>query len=111
MKKLYAMLMLGFVLSCSAALAQERAQHPISSAHIVGMDGRVELVFDESMTESFTLSVMDLTGKAIFTQTHQSSDEGCQFVEIPVEHLKRGIYLVRVTGVDGKTKTLKLQRN
>jgi methionine-rich copper-binding protein CopC len=111
MKKFYTMLMLGFVLSCSAAVAQERAQHPISSAHIVGMDGRVELVFDEPMSESFTVSVMDLTGKAIFTQTHQSSDEGCQFLEIPVENLKRGIYLVRVTGVDGKTKTLKLQRN
>lgn len=111
MKKLYAMIMFVFVLGCSAAVAQERAQHPISSAHIVGMDGRVELVFDEAMSESFTLSVLDLTGKSIFTQTHQSSDEGCQFVEIPVENLKRGIYMVRITGVDGKTKTLKLQRN
>jgi hypothetical protein len=54
---------------------------------------------------------MDLTGKAIFTQTHQHSAEPCQFVEIPVENLKRGIYMVRIIGDDGKTKTLKLQRN
>jgi methionine-rich copper-binding protein CopC len=111
MKKFYSMLLFVLVLGCTSAIAQERTQHPISSAHIVGMDGRVELVFDEPITESFTLSVMDLTGKTIFTQTHQSSDEGCQFLEVPVENLKRGIYMVRITGVDGKTKTLKLQRN
>ena len=92
-------------------MAQERMQHPVSSARIVGMDGRVELVFDEPMTDAFTISVLDLTGKAIFTQTHQHSSEPCQFVEIPLENLKRGIYMVRVIGEDGKTKTLKLQRN
>jgi methionine-rich copper-binding protein CopC len=95
----------------STASAQSSAQHPISSARILGMDGRVELVFDEPMEDAFTISVMDLTGKAIFTQTHQQSAEPCQFVEIPVENLKRGIYMVRIIGDDGKTKTLKLQRN
>ena len=111
MNKLYTLLIMILFLNCANAVGQDRAQHPVSSAHIVGMDGRVELVFDESMTDSFTLSVMDLTGKAIFTQTHQASNEGCQFVEIPTENLKRGIYMVRIAGADGKTKTLKLQRN
>ena len=111
MKRIFTLLVLTFLMFGSTASTQNSAQHPISSARILGMDGRVELVFDEPMEDAFTISVMDLTGKAIFTQTHQHSAEPCQFVEIPVENLKRGIYMVRIIGDDGKTKTLKLQRN
>jgi methionine-rich copper-binding protein CopC len=111
MKRFFTLLVLFFLIAGSSAVAQDRMQHPVSSARIVGMDGRVELVFDEPMVDAFTISVLDLTGKAIFTQTHQHSSEPCQFVEIPLENLKRGIYMVRVIGEDGKTKTLKLQRN
>ena len=111
MKRIFTLLVCFILIVGSQAIAQSGMQHPISSARIVGMDGRVELVFDEPMSDSFTISVMDLTGKSIFTQTHQHSAEPCQFVEIPVENLKRGIYMVRVIGEDGKTKTLKLQRN
>jgi methionine-rich copper-binding protein CopC len=111
MIKLFTLLVVTVLMIGTSANAQERAQHPISSAKIVGMDGRIELVFEEPISEAFTISVMDLTGKSIFTQTHQHSAEPCQFVEIPVENLKRGIYMVRVMGDDGKTKTLKLQRN
>ena len=111
MKRIFTLLVCFILIVGSQASAQSGMQHPISSVRIVGMDGRVELVFDEPMTDAFTISVMDLTGKSIFTQTHQSSAEPCQFVEIPIENLKRGIYMVRVVGEDGKTKTLKLQRN
>ena len=111
MKRIFTLLVLLLLMSGTSASAQSGVQHPISSARIVGMDGRVELVFDEPMTDAFSISVLDLTGYAIFTQTHQHSSEPCQFVEIPVENLKRGIYMVRVVGDDGKTKTLKLQRN
>ena len=111
MKRIFTLLVCMFLLSGLQAEAQSGAQHPISSARITAQDGRIELVFDEPMSDAFTLSVLDLTGKAIFSQTHQNSLEPCQFVEIPVENLKRGIYMVRIAGEDGKTKTLKLQRN
>jgi methionine-rich copper-binding protein CopC len=111
MTRIFTFLVVFMLMIGASASAQERAQHPISSAKIVGVDGRVELVFEEPISDDFTLCVMDLTGKAIFTQSHQPSAEPCQFVEIPVENLKRGIYMVRVIGDDGKTKTLKLQRN
>ena len=94
MKRIFTLLVLLLLLAGNSASAQSGMQHPISSARIVGMDGRVELVFDVPMTDAFTISVMDLTGKAIFNQTHQSSPEPCQFVELPVENLKRGIYMV-----------------
>ena len=111
MKRIFTLVVCLILIAGSQASAQSGMQHPISSVRIVGMDGRIELVFDEPMTEAFTISVMDLTGKSIFTQTHQNSTEPCQFIEIPIENLRRGIYLVRVAGQDGKTKTLKLQRN
>jgi methionine-rich copper-binding protein CopC len=111
MKRIITFIVCLFLIAGTQASAQSSMQHPISSVRIVGMDGRIELVFDEPMTEAFTINVMDLTGKSIFMQTHQTSAEPCQFVEIPVENLKRGIYMVRVAGQDGKTKTLKLQRN
>ena len=87
------------------------AQHPISSAHIIGMDGKTELLFDDPITDSFSINVLDLTGKSMFTQYHQASEDGCTSVEIPVENLRKGIYMVQVMNTDGKTKTLKLQRN
>jgi hypothetical protein len=32
-------------------------------------------------------------------------------MELPLENLKKGIYMVLITGESGKTKTLKVQRN
>ncbi|MFM7725794.1 MAG: hypothetical protein ACKO7B_03770 [Flavobacteriales bacterium] len=111
MKKTFTLLAFFILLCGGIASAQNNAQHPITSAKIAGVDGRVELVFDEPVSDAFTICVMDLTGKVIFSQSHPSAADPCQFVEIPVENLKRGIYMVRVTAVDGKTKNLKLQRN
>jgi methionine-rich copper-binding protein CopC len=100
------LLISGFTLS-----AQDRVTHPVSTARIVGMDGRTELVFEEAITESFTINILDLTGKTVFSQRHQVTSDGCQGVELPVENLRKGIYMVQVMSADGKTKTLKLQRN
>jgi len=111
MKKHFTLLAFIILLCDGIASAQNSTQHPIASARIAGVDGRVELVFDEPVSDAFTISVMDLTGKIIFSQSHPSASDPCQFVEIPLENLKRGIYMVRVATVDGKTKTLKLQRN
>jgi len=99
-----------FLFSFSAQ-SQDRLSHPISSARIVGIEGKAELIFDEAIEESFTVTVLDLTGKSIFVQQHSSTEGGCSSVEIPVENLRKGIYMVQVVGADGKTKTLKLQRN
>lgn len=99
-----------FMLSFSAQ-SQDRMTHPISSARIVGLDGKAELIFEEAMEESFKITVLDLTGKSVFSQQHSATEGGCSSVEIPVENLRKGIYMVQVVGADGKTKTLKLQRN
>lgn len=100
------LLISGFTLS-----AQDRVTHPVSTARITGMDGRAELVFEEAITDPFTVQVLDLTGKVVFTQRYAASSEGCEAVELPVENLRKGIYMVQVMSADGKTKTLKLQRN
>jgi len=111
MKKIFTLAAILVLFIGLNANAQHSSQHPITTARIAGVDGRVELIFEEPVSDAFTISIMDLTGKIIFTQSHQSTTEPCQYTEIPVENLKRGIYMVRVTGSDGKTKTLKLQRN
>jgi len=92
-------------------IAQSGITHPISTAHIAGVDGKAELIFDEALTDGFTVTVLDLTGKAMFTLRHSSNEEACESIELPVANLRRGIYMVQVIGADGKTKTLKLQRN
>jgi hypothetical protein len=35
----------------------------------------------------------------------------CDSVQLPIENLRKGIYMVQVVSASGKTKTLKLQRN
>lgn len=94
----------------SPLAAQDKVQHPITTAKIVGIDGRAELMFDEPLTQSFTVNILELTGKLLFTLRHDNS-EACLSVDLPVENLRRGIYMVQISSADGKTKTLKLQRN
>ncbi len=88
----------------------DRMSHPVATAKIIGIDGKAELTFDEALTQSFTVNVLDLTGKLLHTLRHDNS-EPCISVDLPVENLRKGIYMVQITSADGKTKTLKLQRN
>jgi len=111
MKRNLLITIMALMLFGMTASAQERAGHPVTTAHIVGVDGKAELVFDEAITEAFSVNVLDLTGKSMFTQQHSATGEGCSNVELPVENLRKGIYMVQVMSADGKTKTLKLQRN
>ena len=111
MKRILLLLIATLLITGFTASAQDRVTHPVSTARIIGMDGRTELVFEESLTEAFTVQVLDLTGKVVFTQRHAATVEGCEGVELPVENLRKGIYMVQVMSADGKTKTLKLQRN
>lgn len=111
MKRNLLLTITALILFCFGSVAQDRMTHPVTTAHISGVEGKVELVFDESMNDSFTVSLVDLTGKVIMTQQHAASADGCNSVILPVENLRKGIYMVQVIGGDGKTKTLKLQRN
>jgi methionine-rich copper-binding protein CopC len=111
MKRILLLTFATLLFSSLTVLAQDRVQHPVSSARIVGVDGKTELLFDEAIHDSFTVSVLDLTGKSMFMLKHNANDEACESVPLPVENLRKGIYMVQVIGADGKTKTLKLQRN
>lgn len=111
MKKNLLLTFTALLFFCLTTVAQDRPTHPITTAHISGVDGKTELVFDEPMNLSFTVSVVDLTGKVISTQQHAPSEDGCSAIELPVANLRKGIYMVQVIGGDGKTKTLKLQHN
>lgn len=105
------LLLIIFSIAMIAAANPLSAQvHPVNTAKIVGIDGRAELMFDEPMTQAFTVNVLDLTGKLLFSLRHDNS-EACISVDLPVENLRKGIYMVQVSSADGKVKTLKLQRN
>ena len=109
MKKL--ILIFVFFSLIGGAFAQAIDKNPISTARLVATDGRSELIFDEPVNENFTVDVRDLTGKLMFTLRSDMKEEGCQSVVLPIESLRRGIYMVQIIGVGGKMKTLKLQRN
>lgn len=83
----------------------------VASARIIGVDGKAELVFEEALTENFTVDVIDLTGNVMFTLKLNCEKEPCASVLLPIENLRKGIYMVQVVSASGKTKTLKLQRN
>jgi hypothetical protein len=107
-----------FVLLCVitlwASLATIQAQserQPISTASIVLSEGRTEISFDEMVLESFTVELRDLTGKSIYVLRSDRNAAASGSMELPLENLKKGIYMVLITGESGKTKTLKLQRN
>lgn len=109
MKKLILIIFL-FGLS-GGIFAQISDKNPIASARLVATDGRSELIFDDPVVENFTVEVRDLTGKLMFSLKSDMREEGCQSVVLPIESLRRGIYMVQIIGSGGKIKTLKLQRN
>ncbi len=111
MKKLLLLAFIILNIYSTNLVAQDRTQHPVSTVRIASVDGRAELVFDEAINQSFTLKVLDLTGKTMFSQMYMSNDEPCASADLPIENLRKGIYMVQVIAADGKTKTLKLQRN
>ncbi|MFN0031401.1 MAG: T9SS type A sorting domain-containing protein [Flavobacteriales bacterium] len=108
MKKSLLIIMAIFSMYVSA-LAQ--SGNPVASARIVGTDGKAELVFEEALTENFTVEVIDLTGESMFMLKLNCEKEPCSSVVLPIESLRKGIYMVQVVSAGGKTKTLKLQRN
>ncbi len=111
MKRLLLLIFIALTICSTNTIAQDRLQHPVTSVRIASVDGKVELVYDDAISQSFTVTVLDLTGKTMFTQMHMGGDEACSSIELPVENLRKGIYMVQVIAADGKTKTLKLQRN
>ena len=86
-------------------------QHPVNTAHIVSQDGKLELVFDQPVKTGFRLEILDLTGTPIHSQKIASTLDGCEAIVLPTENLRKGIYFVQVISDDGKSKSLKLQRN
>ncbi len=110
MKRRILYLFLMGILACPVMAQAERLSHPITSAKIVGVDGKAELMFDEVMSQSFTVNILDLTGKLLYNLRYDNS-EPCFSIDLPIENLRRGIYMVQVTSADGKMKTLKLQKN
>lgn len=109
MKKL--ILIFTFFSLIGGVFAQAIDKNSIASARLVATDGRSELIFDEPVMENFTVDVRDLTGKLMFSLKSDMKEEGCQSVVLPIEPLRRGIYMVQIVGAGGKIKTLKLQRN
>lgn len=106
MKKLLFSFVCAFVLNAAAF-----GQHPVNTAHIVSMDGKLELVFDLPVKTAFRLEILDLTGTPIHSQKVSPSSDGCEAIDLPTENLRKGIYFVQVISDDGKSKSLKLQRN
>jgi methionine-rich copper-binding protein CopC len=111
MKRFVLILVCLFSLGLAQMHAQSSERHPISTASIVSNDGKVELLFDEGVVEHFTVEVRDLTGKKIYVLQSEQNTGSCHNMELPAENLRKGIYMVLITGESGKTKTLKLQRN
>lgn len=103
------LLMIALCTLSFAGIAQQA--NPLSSAHIVGLDGKAELAFDETISENFTIDIIDLTGTIMATVKISAEKDPCDSVLLPIENLRKGIYMVQVVSSSGKTKTLKLQRN
>jgi methionine-rich copper-binding protein CopC len=103
------LLMIAILTISIAGISQQ--SNPMSSAHIVGLDGKAELTFDETITENFTIDIIDLTGTIMATVKINAEKDPCDSVQLPIENLRKGIYMVQVVSASGKTKTLKLQRN
>jgi hypothetical protein len=75
------------------------------------IEDRADLMFDQPLTESITITVKDLTGKTVYLLNPDTSGEQCSQVTLDFESLRRGIYIVQIVSQSGKIKTIKFQKN
>ena len=99
------------LLMSSMAVAQ--GNNPITSASVSPnpVESKASLTFDEPVNEELTIVIKDLTGKVV--SNFKSDYQGQEYSSINldmVESLKRGIYIIQITGASGKVKTLKFQK-
>jgi hypothetical protein len=107
-----------FLLSVFAALLMSsmvlaQSNHPITSASISPnpVESNATIHFDGSMNEKVTVIIKDLAGKVMVNFVADTQGEEFSSIKLDMlETLKRGIYIVQVTGESGKVKTLKFQK-
>jgi methionine-rich copper-binding protein CopC len=99
------------LLMSSMAVAQ--SSNPITSATVSPnpVESKASLTFDEPVNEVLTIVIKDLTGKVVsnFKSDYQGQEYSSVNLDM-VESLKRGIYIIQITGASGKVKTLKFQK-
>jgi hypothetical protein len=93
--------------------AMAQSGHPINSAYITPnpVDSRAELMFEEPVTETIHVVVKDLTGKTMLDFHPDTPGMECRRIELDLDFLKRGIYVLQIMGSSGKTKTLRFQKS
>jgi methionine-rich copper-binding protein CopC len=98
------------LLMSSIAVAQG---NPITTANVSPnpVESKASLTFEEPVNEELTIVIKDLTGKVVsnFKSDYQGQEYSSVNLDM-VESLKRGIYIIQITGVSGKVKTLKFQK-
>ncbi len=107
-----------FLLLITAALlfnvsALAQSSNPIATASISPnpVESKAVLTFDEPVFEELNVVVKDLTGKVLYNFKPDTHGEECTAIRLDMlENLRRGIYIVQVTGASGKIKTLKFQK-
>ncbi len=94
-----------------AGIAQ--SNNPIATASISPnpVESKATLTFDEPVHEEITVVIKDLTGKIISQIKPDTQGDACVAVRLDaVDSLRRGIYIIQITGASGKVKTLKFQK-
>jgi len=87
--------------------------NPIGTASISPnpVESKAALTFEEPVLEDINVVVKDLTGKVLYNFKPDTHGEECTSVRMDMlENLRRGIYIIQVTGTSGKVKTLKFQK-
>lgn len=106
MKQLVLIIILSF--STLGLLAQVRETVVL---HPNPVEDRADLLFDQPLTESISITVKDLTGKTVYMLNPDVSGEQCTRVSLDIESLRRGIYIVQIVSQSGRIKTIKFQKN
>ncbi|MCC6601171.1 MAG: T9SS type A sorting domain-containing protein [Crocinitomicaceae bacterium] len=85
---------------------------PVSSAFISPnpVEGKAELMFDEPLAENVSIIVKDLTGKTVYMDRPEIILGESRQIPLQIESLKKGIYILQVTAVSGKVKTLRFHK-
>lgn len=102
-----------FTALCFGVVGFAQSLNPIATAFISPnpVESKALLVFEEPVYEEVTVVVKDLTGKILFQVKPDTRGEECRQISLDMlESLRRGIYIVQITGSSGKMKTLKLQK-
>jgi hypothetical protein len=74
------------------------------------VEDKADLVFETPTRDELQIVIKDLTGKIVYQTRSDFRHEDCYKIPLDLDFIRKGIYILQVSGTSGRIKTIRLQK-